>query len=56
MLQRVGLDGRRRVVERVCVVRGLSGQRAGIGQRSRSAITEKPGEGEEHTERQGLTQ
>lgn len=42
MLQRVGLDGRRRVIQSVCVVCGLSGQRARVGQRSRSAITEKP--------------
>lgn len=42
MLQRVGLDGRRRVVQSVRVVRGLSRQRAGVGQRSRSAVTEKP--------------
>lgn len=42
MLQRVGLDGRRRVIQSVCVMRGLSGQRARVGQRSCSTVTEKP--------------
>lgn len=41
MLQRVGLDGRRWVIQSVCVVCGLSGQRARVGQRPRSAVTEK---------------
>lgn len=44
MLQRVGLDGRRRVVQCVRVVCGLASQRARVGQRSGSAVTEKPGE------------
>lgn len=42
MLQRVGLDGRRRVVQSVRVVCGLSRQRARVGQRPRSTVTEKP--------------
>lgn len=42
MLQRVGLDGRRRVVQSVRVVRGLPGQRARVGQRSCTAVAEEP--------------
>lgn len=42
MLQRVGLDRRRRVIQSVRVVCGLSGQRARVGQRSCSTVTEKP--------------
>lgn len=42
MLQRVGLDGRRRVIQSVRVVCGLSRQRARVGQRPRSTVTEKP--------------
>lgn len=42
MLQRVGFDGRRRVIKSVCVVRGLSGQRARVGQRSCPTVAEKP--------------
>lgn len=42
MLQRVGLDGRRRVVKSVRVVCGLAGQRARVGQRSCAAVAEEP--------------
>lgn len=42
MLQRVGLDGRRRVIQSVRVVCGLSRQRARVGQCPRSTVTEKP--------------
>lgn len=42
VLQRVGLDGRRRVVQSVRVVCGLAGQRARVGQRSRAAVAEEP--------------
>lgn len=42
MLQRVGFDGRRRVIKSVCVVRGLSGQRARVGQRSCPTVAEEP--------------
>lgn len=42
MLQCVGLDRRRRVVQSVRVVCGLSGERARVGQRSCSTVTEKP--------------
>lgn len=42
MLQRVGLDGRCRVIQSVRVVCWLSRQRARVGQRPRSTVTEKP--------------
>lgn len=42
VLQRVGLDGRRGVVQSVRVVRGLAGQRARVGQRPRPAVAEEP--------------
>lgn len=52
MLQRVGLDGRRRVVQSVRVVCGLAGQRARVGQRSCTAVAEEPA----GTEKAGLKQ
>lgn len=42
MLQRVGLDGRRRVIKSVRVMCGLAGQRARVGQRSGTAVAEEP--------------
>ena len=44
VLQRVGLYWGRRVIQRVRVVRGLSGQRAGVGESPRSTVTEEPAE------------
>lgn len=42
MLQGIGLDRRRRVVQSVRVVRGLARQRARVGQRARATVAEKP--------------
>lgn len=42
MLQRVGLNGRCWVIQSVCVMCGLASQRARVGQRSCSTVTEKP--------------